>query len=390
MKFFCKSLSAILSAVVLITSALCFASCNSEKPKATTPKQEPPAEHEHVFSEEWKSDDKGHWRECECGEKTESEEHESGGEATHDEAETCEICGYKLNEKLKAFDGQRVLIVGNSYVFWGNGVILKATDVRSQSKRDNDKGYFYQLCQDNGRDVFVTNWTFGGHALYHLLLDECTMDRKGCNLGGVCHRTDLQNTYYDYVIISPGSGTNEEKKFISTFMTLIDIFKSANPNVKIICLGNLGAHGVSSGKLDHPGIYESYATLEAKGVIIADWGGMVYDIMQGKTSVPGAKCTYTKNTFIAPDGYHPNQLGAYIQCLMAYCAVTGESAVGQPYAFCYDTNKHSKFNLDPFQYVSKSDYPNYTTNMSDVFYSKEDMTGIQMLIDQYLEEKPYR
>jgi hypothetical protein len=75
---------------------------------------------------------------------------------------------------------------------------------------------------------------------------------------------------------------------------------------------------------------------------------------------------------------------------MAYCAITGESAVGQPYEFCFDKSINSKFNLDPYQYVSKSDYPNYTTNMADVFMSAEDMLGIQMLIDRYLAEKPYR
>lgn len=378
-----KRFVSLLLLLVLIISSMTFYSCADGKNPAVNTEA-------HIHEFEWIGNEAAHWQECKCGKIEDIEGHISGGEATHKESEKCVVCGYEISEKLKTFDGQRVLIIGNSYVFWGHAVILQLTNIRTQEERNDDRGYFYQLCQENERDVFVTNWTFGGHALHHLLADECTMDRLGCNKGGVCHRTDLVDLDYDYVIISPSCGDKEEKEITKSFGQLRNMLMAANPDVQIICLGNLGAHGISSIKQEHPGIYESYKTLEKAGIIIADWGGMVDDILEGRVEIPGAKCTYTKNTFIAPDGYHPNQLSAYIQCLMAYCAVTGESAVGQPYEFCFDKSINSKFNLDPYQYVNRSDYPGYTTNMADVFMSPEDMLGIQMLIDRYLAEKPYR
>lgn len=381
-----KRIFCLLMASLVMLSMI---SCGGKSTAESTPSSEKNEAHTHEYR--WESDELSHRQICDCGERGDVEMHISSGEATHKEAESCTVCGYEISEMLKTFDGQRVLIIGNSYVFWGNAVIYKNTDVVDQSKRDDDRGFFYQLCQDNGRDVFVTNWTYGGHALHHLLADKCTMTRKaGCSSGNVCHRDDLVNLDYDYVVISPGCGAEEEETFTRSFGQFRNMFIAANPDVKIICLGNLGAHGISSIEKDHPGIYENYKTLEKAGIIVADWGGMVLDIIEGRVSVPGSSLTYSKNTFIAPDGYHPNQLGSYVQCLMAYCAITGESAVGQPYEFCFDTSKNSKFTLNPYQYVSKSDYPNYTTNMPDVFASPEDILGLQMLIDQYLAEKPYR
>ena len=107
----------------------------------------------------------------------------------------------------------------------------------------------------------------------------------------------------------------------------------------------------------------------------------------------GATQEYNKNTFVIrkskSDGYHPSMLTGYMASQTLYCALTGESAVGQDYSFCGDKNINSAFNFDKFI----ADYYTYdgaTTNFPAVFASKTDMAGIQKLIDKYLAEKPYR
>ncbi len=50
-------------------------------------------------------------------------------------------------------DGKNVLIVGNSYVYYGNTVIGKDNSLVEQKYRENDTGYFYQLCKANGAAV---------------------------------------------------------------------------------------------------------------------------------------------------------------------------------------------------------------------------------------------
>lgn len=46
------------------------------------------AEHKCVFGEEWKYDKNGHWHECECGEKSEVEDHDMVDGV-------CSVCGYE-------------------------------------------------------------------------------------------------------------------------------------------------------------------------------------------------------------------------------------------------------------------------------------------------------
>jgi len=105
-----------------------------------------------------------------------------------------------------------------------------------------------------------------------------------------------------------------------------------------------------------------------------------------------AKESYNKNSFVIcqskDDGYHPNMLSGYITAPMAYYAVTGESAVGQPWAFCTDASRQSAFRTDP--YVSKyHKYSGATTNFPQIFASPQDMKGLQTRMDQYLEEFRY-
>lgn len=65
--------------------------------------------HDHVFAESWESDVNSHWKECECGEKSEEAEHTYGDwEITREATETeeglrergCEVCGYTQTESV--------------------------------------------------------------------------------------------------------------------------------------------------------------------------------------------------------------------------------------------------------------------------------------------------
>lgn len=69
----------------------------------------PELSHTHSFGENWVSDEANHWKECECGEKSEEANHAYGDwtitkEATETQEgareRSCEICGYKQTESI--------------------------------------------------------------------------------------------------------------------------------------------------------------------------------------------------------------------------------------------------------------------------------------------------
>jgi len=281
-------------------------------------------------------------------------------------------------------NGKRVIFIGNSYTYYGKAVMEKARGVLTQEERSNDQGYFYQLCKANGAEVAVTNWTFGGHS-FGDLFEVCAADR-GCD--GVDHKSYLTDRAFDYVFLQDGSGSSEldSSAFLERCGTVMAIFREANPNVKFVYLVHHSVHNNS---------YKwrsALKGLEEMGVTVVDWGALVCDLIQEKVEVPGGEQQYFKNTFIVSkskdDGFHPNMFTGYLTALFAYCAITGESAVGQTYAFCNDTSISSKFNFESY----KSQYYTYDTftNFTDVFASEADMNGLQQLVDQYLAEKAYR
>ncbi|MBE6641068.1 MAG: discoidin domain-containing protein [Ruminococcaceae bacterium] len=287
-------------------------------------------------------------------------------------------------EEKISLDGKRVIIIGNSYVFNGKTVITQSSSVYTQAPRSNDKGYFYQLCKANGHEVTVTNWTFGGHGLTNLFGGTCGY--SSCPLEKGSHEKFLTNKFYDYVIVAPGGGSTTAQNILTDFDYIIKFFRDANPDVKIICLANLGVHGYSSFGTDYPEVYNNYKAIEDKGVIIADWGGVVARILKGVYTVPDSTLEYTQNTFIVKDGYHPNMLSGYLSALAAYCAITGEKAEGQPYDFYGDTKLNSAFNVN--SYISSS-YLLRNTNFDKVFASPQDMKSLQQLLDKHHGEKEY-
>ena len=69
----------------------------------------PSASHTHIYGEEWKKDKVQHWKECDCGEKTEVANHKFGEweitkPATEQEEGTreksCETCGFENKKEL--------------------------------------------------------------------------------------------------------------------------------------------------------------------------------------------------------------------------------------------------------------------------------------------------
>ena len=229
----------------------------------------------------------------------------------------------------------------------------------------------------------MTNWTFGGHD-FSSLFETCTADR-GCD--GEDHKSYLVDRNYDYVIMQQGSGSANIPDFVEKIETVMNLFKEANPDTKFVFLVQ---------HLAHDGNYRwlsKLKELENNGVTIVDWGAVVYDIINGKVKVPGATQTYNKNSFIvcksAKDGYHPNMLTGYITTLMTYCAITGDSPVGQDYSFCNNSAINAEFSFSKF--ISKYyTYNNPTTNFNAVFASEKDMKGIQTLAEKYLNEKASR
>ena len=356
-------LKALFAALLVVLAAASLFSCGK---------------HEHDFTQMY-SDAEGHALKCECGEKEALTPHISSGYATTESAEYCVECGYEISPEIL-----KVIFIGNSHVYFGCTVNEKTQSVKGQEARTNDRGYFFQLCMSNGLAVEVTNWTFGGHKLHDIFRFPCTADR-GCD--GVDHESYLVNRDFDYVVVSSGVGKNSEEKFVEDFEYIMEFFKAANPDVKFVCLGNASVAGVNATDTGYPGIYESYQLLEQKGVLIADWGGLVAGIYRKELEVPNSTFEYTKNTFvISKDGYHPSQFSGYITTLMTYCVITGERAVGQPYEFW--NNANLSLNFDSKKYINKY-YTKGTTNYPEIFASESEMRAIQELVDWYIENKPY-
>ena len=291
-------------------------------------------------------------------------------------------CSAKTNKEPVSLDGKKIMFIGNSFTHYGNVVIKKGQTVQSQEERSNDQGYFYQICKKNGAEVNVTNWCYGGHDLSSLF--EVCKANRGCD--GVIHKDDIVDKNFDYVVMQQGSLANNSTDFLEKCELVMNFFKEANPDVKFVFLVHEQAH--TRGAVWIPQVKE----LEKKGVTIVDWGKLVYDLINGNEKVPNATQEYNKNSFIVSkskeDGYHPNVLTGYITALMTYCAITGESAVGQDYSFCNDSSIHPYFNFLRFRSTYYT-YKNATTNFAEIFDSQSDMKGIQKLIDKYLAKKAY-
>ena len=77
---------------------------------------------------------------------------------------------------------------------------------------------------------------------------------------------------------------------------------------------------------------------------------------------------------------------------MTFCAITGQSAVGNDYSFWNNESASSSFKLSTYLstfYAYDATKPS-NTNFEAIFNSPAEMEGLHQLIDRYLEEKGYR
>ena len=286
---------------------------------------------------------------------------------------------------MNILNGKKILMIGNSFTYYGRCVLPKGRTMLELDLRQNDTGYFYQLCKSNGAEVSVTNWTWGGHALRDTFAKECTYPRE-CT--GENHFSYLKDLVYDYVYIQEGTRNNGAESTLNECKKIIKIFRDSNPEVKFIIPVHIGYY-ILDGYMD---ILENISEFKKLGMTIVGWGRLVHDIMNGVVDVPNGKEKYNKNSFIVSqsqnDGFHPNLLSGYITALMTYCAITGESAVGKKFPFCRNTEVNSEFDFEAYSEKYYT-YDGAVSNFADIFASQEDMTGIQKLIDQYIADKLY-
>ena len=277
-----------------------------------------------------------------------------------------------------------ILFIGNSFTWYGKCVLDKGQNAWGLERRTDDQGYFYQVCKANGVEASVTNFTFGGHALDDWYTGNCQANR-GHN--GLDHMAYLTDRNYDYVVLQQGSGGSDNADILAECQPLMDIFREVNPDTQFVFLVHHRVH------MTDTAYKTNLKDLEEAGIIVVDWGKLVADVIDGTTAVPGATQTYDQNSFVirksASDGYHENMLGGYITAQMLYCALTGESAVGQDYSFCGDKTVNKAFDFEKFLKDEYS-YDSATSNFIEIFNSEADMLGLQQLIDRYLAEKAYR
>jgi len=287
---------------------------------------------------------------------------------------------------MNILNGKKIIFVGNSFTYYGKCVLDKGRKNLELAPRQNDKGYFYQICKANGAEVSVTNWTWGGHALHDTFGGKCGYRRECTGADHFAYLTDLK---YDYVVIQEGSRNLGAADSLEWYKKIMRIFRNENPDVKFIFPLHIGFYVLAPKYAD---IFKSIDEFEKLGMPIVSWGTLVNDIMTGKVEVPGATQKYNKNSFVISqseaDGFHQNMLSGYITALMIYCAITGESAVGQDYSFCGDTGVNEEFSFKNYCDMYYC-YNGAKTNFPQIFESESDMKGIQQLIDKYLKEKMY-
>lgn len=300
--------------------------------------------------------------------------------------------GSKVKEKL---DGKKILIAGCSWNHYGK--IVNAVNVTniSQKARDHDKGFFYELCKQNGAEVTVHNWNFGGHDLTDLFGEYCHADRKDGN--GTNHLAQLKDRYFDYVsLLDTAWPTPPDKDtYLTEIKRIMKLFTDVNPDVKFIYSIPCGAYWSNGDKTNFRETY--VGTLYAKDIaklpntVVIDQGRIPRDIIVGDTKVPNSTFTYNANSFVVTaDGYHPNLLSGYINTLMTYCIITGETAVGQPLELQNEYGgeqgkPYRKENFITNFYGGKAD----STNFLEIMDTPSEMLGIQKVVNRYLDMQTY-
>lgn len=256
--------------------------------------------------------------------------------------------------KNNSINGSTAIFIGNSYIYYGNCVVYG-------EEEKTDIGYFHQICKQNGDNVTVYDYTFGGKSITWIYENH------------LINTTEEFRNSIDYVFLS--ESVRNADSIVDTVNNVANIF----PNAKAKIFLNHASSAQSSSSQGNSGL----EALKEAGYLIANWGGLVYDVWSGKVDVPDAKCSYKKDSFIVnkEDTHHQNVLSGYITAQMAYSVLTGTSAVGQEYKFCGDETIHPLYSFATFK--QKFYNPN-STNFEEIFNSRSDMLGLQALMDQYI------
>lgn len=282
-------------------------------------------------------------------------------------------------EDVVSLDGETILIVGNSMVYYGNCVLLG-----DQGKADY--GYFYQLIASNGENATVIDHTYPGKKLEYIYDNYLVkLDHEEC-------------AKVDYLVLSEGNQYNDN--LVGTCEKIMALF----PNIKgFRFLRQPNMFDVDDKDLYLPVLIKQVEKLREAGYEVVDWGKLVRDIFTGETKVPGATLEFTRTTFMKENkGYknakgtavsqgksgdrnHQNPLSGYITSQMLYTSLTNRSAVFSDYSFCADKSISVYMDLPEFERV------HYTgkekTNFRQVFASAQDMLGLQKLMDIYIAKE---
>lgn len=276
-----------------------------------------------------------------------------------------------------SLDGKKIMVVGNSMVYYGNCVIYG-------DQGEEDKGYLYQLIKQNGEEATVIDHTYSGQKLDNIFKNYIS-------------KLSEEELDVDYLVLSEGNQDNYD--LLGTVEKYLEIFPE---DVEFRFLRQPMMFEKEE-KFYKPWLIEGVEKLREAGYFVVDWGKLVYDIYSGQKQVPGATMEFKRTSFMKEnlgfdniegtvhgatsgkdgDRNHENPLAGYITAQMLYSSLTNRSAYLNNYEFCYDTSIHENFNIDNF---AKSHYtdPEHPTNFHKIFRSPEDMLGLQILMDEYL------
>lgn len=286
------------------------------------------------------------------------------------------------NKAPMLMNNKKAIFIGNSFIYWGGCVTFIENHGINEPIRaaGGDKGYFNEVCKANGVNIDVYNYTYGAHNLDQIYENTLkNMDKAFLDS-------------IDYVFISE-AGQNSST-FLTSFNKVADLFPNADEIVYL-------AHEYTF-RTDANHIIDALPKLAEKGVKIVAWGDLVYDIYTGEVKVPNSTVTYNKNSFIKNstgqmpehaavtrtngdgDNFHQNPLSGYITAQMCFAAISGSLCAGQEYEFCWDKTIAPQYD---FQNFVECQYNNgETTNFVEIFNSKTEMSGIQALMDEYINK----
>lgn len=270
-----------------------------------------------------------------------------------------------------SLDGKKVVFIGNSFIYYGGCV-------QDGNQRHLDEGMFYQICKSHGEHTEVYDCTYGGHYLRDFT-------KKGClsqNLHKkVHHHCPGLGTYLldsvplndiDAVFLSEAGADN--KLFMDDVKAVMREF--SNPKTKFYYLVHTYTY-----YRQHCNILNRLPELDRMGVTVVPWGEVAYDLTEGLARLKGSKFDYQPTTFIKNNGdrHHPNPLSGYLTALMAYCALTDESAVGQPYDFVEKVMPTKLFVAKHYKECGDTNYP-------QILASKQEMRRLQKMVDKVLKK----